>query len=118
MMIVEDQPRLTIRQLQQMPEWPQWAESMVAEITACWGEVSVKASIPLATTELNFGKRWWCRCSCGALRYYLLALGDRVGCRGCAEGGTMYLQQVWGKRFREDTGLPALRAWRRLEKAA
>lgn len=119
MMIVENQPRLTIRELQEMPEWPHWAAEVMAEITACWDGISVHVNIPLDTTELTFGRRWWCICPCcSARRYSLIWLGAQICCRGCAgnPGGgrrLLYFQQSMSKRFREEKGLLALRAWRR-----
>ena len=115
-MVVEDPPRLTIKQLQAMLEWPLWAEARLAKIVVFLEGAKVHASIRLDTTALTFGWRWWQICpSCAARRYTLLGIGSRICCRGCAEGeGLVYLQQSWDKRFREEVGRPVLRAYRQL----
>ena len=119
MEILEKQPRLTIRQLQLMPSWPRWAEAKRAQVVVSCGEMSVTVSITLDTTELHLGRRWWCICpGCAARRYVLLVVHEHIQCRGCIEGGVLYLQQSWSKRFREEIGLPVLRASRVRRQAA
>ena len=118
-MVVEDPPRLTIQQIQAMPEWPRWAEERLAKITVFLEGTTVPASIRLDSTALTFGWRWWLICpACAARRYTLIGIESRLCCRGCAreEGkGLLYLQQSWDRRYREEFGLPLLKAWRQLQ---
>jgi len=119
-MVVEDQPCFSIKQLQALEEWPLWAEKKAAKIAVVLDGTMFHASVQLDSTALNFGWRWWVICpSCAARRYTLLGVGTRICCRGCAGGkgkGLLYLQQSWDRRYREELGLPILKAWRQLQR--
>ena len=72
----------------------------------------------LVTDETSWGRRWWLEClRCGSRRRYLHLVNGDLICRSCA--GLKYEEQCWpASRWREIIGRPALRAWRRLKKAA
>lgn len=118
MKIVEETPRLGIDQVRDCQDWSRFRAmgKVVLQIEADGGQHEVIAG--LTTDSMD---RPYLRCMQPQCRHprcrYLHWVDGQLMCRACA--GLLYEEQGWpDSKWREQVGRPALRAWRRLQRAA
>ena len=111
--LVEDIPRLEISQLRNLNAWPALTEAGAARVTFGFeGVEAIVLDVPLVQEPPGaLKRRWWFKCpSCSARCRHLYLHQDELACRSCH--GLLYYQQVLPARWREEVGIPILRAWR------
>ena len=121
MKIVEETPRLGIADIRRCKSWPEFQEAGEATLLVEVEGVQHQVIIRLTTDMTGLGTRWWLLCSHPRCRHprrrYLHLVGGEPMCRDC--GGLLYNEQAWpDSNWRVQVGRPALRVWRRQQRAA
>ena len=118
--IVENTPRITIKQLRDHPDWPQFVAAGAVDLTVEAGKDTRAVRVELESDSMpRGGERFWLRCPrCSALRYYLVWINDRLLCRGPACHHLYYFSQTLPDSSVRIDLLPILKAWNRCRKRA
>jgi len=117
--VVENSPRITIRQLREHQDWQQFLAAGAVDLTLQAGKVSRTVRVDLDSDRMpRGGVRYWLRCPrCSSLRHHLYLVGGRLLCRGPRCNRLYYYTQTLPDSFARPEWLAILKAWNRCRRA-
>jgi hypothetical protein len=114
LLILEQTPRLALKQLQRLESWDEIAQARKITITTGDDGSQVFSEIDLVTDRVPLGRRYWMSCpkGCGGKFQHLYLIDGQLQCRKCAH--LLYWSQALpDSSWRAEVARPILKAVRR-----